>query len=477
MGKSSPKAPAAPDPLVTSAAQTQSNKETASWQAALNAVNQQTPWGSLTYSQVPGGGKTYDEDAYNKAMDAYNTQLETYRSAGSTPNSLYRGGYAPGKEPTAPDREKFLLSDTPQRWQLNMELSPEQQKLYEAQVGQDQKINDIAGGYMDRISGVMGRPFSLNGLPGLRTNVQSRPLQYGLDYSGSPKLPGVDDFSADANKVRDAYYAKQTSMLDPEYEKASNQQEAKLANQGIMPGSEAYKNAWDDYNRSKSFDYDNARTSAILAGGNEQSRLFGLGLSARQQDVGEKNTQGQFYNSAVGQGFGQDLQSAQFANQARQQALQEALTERQLPLNEFNALRSASQIQTPQFGQTPQTQMQPTNVLGAYQNQYQGQLNNYNSQLASNNNAMSGLFGLGGSLIGAAGNAGGFGALFSDRRLKRDIKRIGKTPAGINVYKFKYIGDVKEQIGVMAQEVERIIPEAVITFLNGFKAVDYGRIC
>src|SRR5574343_1867567 len=118
--KSSPKAPPPPDPLVTAAAQTQSNKETASWQAALNAVNQQTPWGKLTYSQVPGsGGKTYDEDAYNKAMEAYNADLEAYNSSQSTGATdgipTVKGGGAGGggglKAPEKVDKEKFLLSD------------------------------------------------------------------------------------------------------------------------------------------------------------------------------------------------------------------------------------------------------------------------------------------------------------------------------------------------------------------------------
>lgn len=51
MGKSSPKAPAAPDPVATAAAQTATNKETAIANAQLGQVNQYTPYGSLTYEQ------------------------------------------------------------------------------------------------------------------------------------------------------------------------------------------------------------------------------------------------------------------------------------------------------------------------------------------------------------------------------------------------------------------------------------------
>ena len=51
MGKSSPKSPAAPDPVATAAAQTATNKETAIANAQLGQVNQYTPYGSLEYTQ------------------------------------------------------------------------------------------------------------------------------------------------------------------------------------------------------------------------------------------------------------------------------------------------------------------------------------------------------------------------------------------------------------------------------------------
>lgn len=66
---------------------------------------------------------------------------------------------------------------------------------------------------------------------------------------------------------------------------------------------------------------------------------------------------------------------------------------------------------------------------------------------------------------------------FSDRRLKEDIKRIGKTDDGLPIYKFKYKGDPEEQthIGFMADEVEEHAPEAVGLDPSGYKTVDYDR--
>jgi hypothetical protein len=66
----------------------------------------------------------------------------------------------------------------------------------------------------------------------------------------------------------------------------------------------------------------------------------------------------------------------------------------------------------------------------------------------------------------------------SDRRMKQDIRRIGKTDDGMPIYKFKYKGDDREQthIGFMADEVERKHPDAVMTGSDGMKRVDYGQV-
>lgn len=69
-------------------------------------------------------------------------------------------------------------------------------------------------------------------------------------------------------------------------------------------------------------------------------------------------------------------------------------------------------------------------------------------------------------------NAAKAAASFSDRRMKDDIAEVGKLYDGTPVYSFRYKGDPRTQIGLMAQDVEKYAPEAVIE-INGFKAVDY----
>jgi hypothetical protein len=85
------------------------------------------------------------------------------------------------------------------------------------------------------------------------------------------------------------------------------------------------------------------------------------------------------------------------------------------------------------------------------------------NQAASN---MGGLFNLAGSL--------GSAALLSDRRLKSNIVRIGTHPLGIGVYEYDIFGT--RQRGVMADEVEQVRPEAVITRDDGFQMVNYGML-
>lgn len=90
-----------------------------------------------------------------------------------------------------------------------------------------------------------------------------------------------------------------------------------------------------------------------------------------------------------------------------------------------------------------------------------------NTQSSSSRTGGSGF----GSLLSAAGQAY---TAFSDRTLKEKIKHVGRKN-GFNLYEFSYKGDSKRFIGVMADEVERVLPEAV-TIISGFKAVNYGMI-
>lgn len=164
-----------------------------------------------------------------------------------------------------------------------------------------------------------------------------------------------------------------------------------------------------------------------------------------------------------------DEQNQAFLNAGTEEANQLALAnqQRDLPINEAIGLQSGSQVGMPQQQQPQPFGAQPANTEQNYQNQYTGLQDIYNQQVGQQNATTSGLFGLGG--------AGLMALAFSDERLKTDIRKVGETDEGTNIYLYRFKGDPKTQMGVMAQELEEVQPEAVHD-VGGVKMVDYARV-
>lgn len=222
--------------------------------------------------------------------------------------------------------------------------------------------------------------------------------------------------------VADKAYGAMTSRLDPQWQTRQTQQETQLTNQGLRPGDEAWDNAMRDFNNARNDAYQQANLGAI---------------------------------------------------QTMPQTYQLALSQYEQPLNQLNAIRSGAQVQNPQFQQFGQAP-----YLGAAQAQGQYAGDVYNAQVGQQNAMMSGLFGLGSAGVGAYGamNAAPLIALGSDRRLKSNIKRIGTHPElGIGIYEYDIFG--KHDYGVMADEVEKIKPEAVTRHPKyGYQMVYYRML-
>jgi hypothetical protein len=103
------------------------------------------------------------------------------------------------------------------------------------------------------------------------------------------------------------------------------------------------------------------------------------------------------------------------------------------------------------------------------QNQFQAAQSKYASDVATRN----------ANTQAAASTAAAIGMAaltFSDKRVKKDIEKIGKTDGGLPIYTFKYKGEDKTQMGVMAQDVEKKQPKAVATAPSGIKMVNYSKI-
>lgn len=117
-------------------------------------------------------------------------------------------------------------------------------------------------------------------------------------------------------------------------------------------------------------------------------------------------------------------------------------------------------------GLTP-TQVDVTGPMNSYmQAQQQANANQTNSQ--------NGFYNALGQLGSAAMVIGANGGFLSDRRVKTDVSQVGTLDNGLPVYAYRYIWGGPMQIGVMAQDVEKVNPEAVTEF-GGIKAVNYAE--
>lgn len=101
---------------------------------------------------------------------------------------------------------------------------------------------------------------------------------------------------------------------------------------------------------------------------------------------------------------------------------------------------------------------------------------NYALQAAALNNAngtdWGGMLGGAGTLLGGAAKVAPI-VMSSDIRVKENLKKLD-TIDGINIYKFDYINGAKNQVGVIAQEMQEKCPECVID--GDILRVDYSKL-
>lgn len=117
---------------------------------------------------------------------------------------------------------------------------------------------------------------------GARQMAGDRLSMFNTKYAGDGS-----DYSGDRQRIEDELYKRYSSRLDPEYGERERAMLSRLEAQGITQGSEAYKRNMDDFNRDRRSAYDEARSSSILGGGAEQSRLFDMFSRQRGQEFGE----------------------------------------------------------------------------------------------------------------------------------------------------------------------------------------------
>jgi hypothetical protein len=80
----------------------------------------------------------------------------------------------------------------------------------------------------------------------------------------------------------------------------------------------------------------------------------------------------------------------------------------------------------------------------------------------------------GGARAGGGGRGGG--GRRSDVALKHDIILLGHLDNGLGFYRFSYVGSRKAYVGVIAQEVQTVMPDAVSRDRDGYLRVFYGKL-
>jgi len=303
---------------------------------------------------------------------------------------------------------------------VTQNLTPDALATLQAQQRVQKSLANLGEQGIGTAQNVISKAFDPN-LAGLKTS---------LDTSGMAKMP-VNAGTTGQEAIM--------ARLQPQIERMDEQTRTRLANQGLVPGGEAYKNAMMDVNQQKN----DMMSQAALQGIN-------LDTAANQQ------------------GYNQALQSGQFGNTAQQQSLAQQLQLRNQPLNEISGLMSGSQIQMPQFQGYQGSNIAAAPIMQGAMAQGQANMDQYGIQSANANAQNAGLYGM-------LGTAGGLAAMkFSDRRLKSNIERIGTHPIGLPIYEYDIFGE--HQIGFMADEVEAFMPAAVSVHPSGFKMVDYGML-
>lgn len=284
---------------------------------------------------------------------------------------------------------------------VNTVLSPEQQQQYN-------NSNQINTAIQNQAMGMVGN--TPNGLD--YSNLGSMP---SLSYDSLGKMPQYDTSNltampdaseSDLTRTRDAQYAQQQQYLDPQYKNMNSDLDAKLANQGVMPGTEAYTRAHNELNLQQQKAYGDARNSSILAGGQEQSRLFGLGMQSRQQGVNEAlnsfNTGMQGRQEGVaelGNVFNSGMQTRQQQQNEDNSIFGSGLQLQQSKLNSLTALKGLGGYQMPQFQGTSGVAIPGVDYLGAAQNGYKAQIDQNNADSARTAGYLNGAAGLAGMAL------------------------------------------------------------------------------
>lgn len=295
---------------------------------------------------------------------------------------------------------------------ITTNLTPEEWAIYNQNTANRGGLGRLASQGIDSAQGIIGSPIDTTGLPSsggvynpdgrLQTFDPNRLPGMPSVYQGGKNLPGVDSGEGTRNRVIQAMLSRSNERIG----QGEEQTKSDLIAAGIRPGTEAYAREMDAIGRQRN----DAMSQAEIAGGDAAQQQFGMDAARRAQIYGEGTTDaGLMYEQGMGvRRQGQGEQGQQFQqqgsaselaqrqqgqqnsqqNEARRQAIAEAITKRQLPLNEIIALMSGTQTNGAQSLGGPAfnaSQVAPAPIFAANQANNQYGMDVYNSQAATAN--------------------------------------------------------------------------------------------
>lgn len=252
----------------------------------------------------------------------------------------------------------------------------------------------------------------------------------------------------------------QVQALQNQFAQQQHQTDAQATQAGAFGDSRhGVQTALNNFN-------DNQQLAGLEAQGMNTAYNTGLGAYQQQQQIlGNVGSQmgnlGQMATNLGQQAGNANFQMGAQGQQLNQQQLTESynnfLNQQNWPQQQLYVRESA--LSNAPYNNTIYQSLAPTNATGSNLGAF---------------STIAGLLGGGGS----SGNTNPFGspANPSDIRFKKNITFIGRTPKGVPIYEFNYKWDNEIHVGVLAQQLEEIIPEAVVTNEQGFKFVHYDMV-
>jgi hypothetical protein len=348
------------------------------------------------------------------APAAPNPQAEANAQMQVNQSAINQMAVANRSNVNGPDQNTTWVQDpTTGQWTQTTTLNPQLQANLNQQNWNQGALQNIAGGALTNLAnnGTIGGSLNTSGVNPLTSSVAKTPLITGINTNN---LPGIQtglntNFAGQQQQAQNAAYQEQAQYLNPQWQQADTALQSQLADQGIMPGSAAYNTAMNNEALQKQQAYSNAQLQAVQAGNTEQNQLFGQSATAGQfantaagQAFAQALSQAGLTNSALGQEFGQGVTNAQIGNSANAQGMSNAEAIGNYGLGQVMSILTGAM---PNQGTNPGTGATITpagspDMGNLYGQQYQGQLNAYNTQTGASNNALSALGNIGAAFVG-----------------------------------------------------------------------------